>query len=174
MTDEAKTYYFHRDSHLIISNFLKKYIKNDCIIFCIGTDRFIGDCLGPLIGTFLSKLDIPTPVFGTLDNPVHATNISKNIIEVKKRFPNHRIIAIDACLGTSDSIGSIHIKIAPIHPGKGVGKKLPSVGDISIIGIVDSAENGEFLSMHNTRLSLVMRMAEVITRGIYVGLGTGL
>lgn len=174
MPDEAKTYYFHRDSHLIISDFLKKHIKNDCLIFCIGTDRYIGDCLGPLIGTFLSKLNLSTPVFGTLDNPVHAINLSKNIIEVKRTFPNHIIIAIDACIGTNDSIGSIQMKIAPIHPGKGVGKKLPPVGDISIIGIVDSAEHGEFLSMHNIRLSLVMKMAEVITRGIYMALGTGL
>lgn len=167
LLEEAKTYYFHKDSHLVISDFLRKYIDNNCLIFCIGTDRYIGDCLGPLTGTFLSKLSIKTPVFGTLDNPVHAINLAKNIIEVKKRFPIHRIIAIDACLGTTDNIGSIQIKYGPIHPGKGVGKKLPPVGDISIIGIVDSAEHGEFLSVHNIRLSLVMKMAEIITKGVY-------
>ena len=168
MDEGSKTYYFQRDSHIILANYLSKNLKDDCLIFCIGTDRYIGDCLGPLTGTFLSKLDISVPVLGTLDNPIHAVNLSKNLYETKNKYPNHKIIAVDACLGNEDSIGSIQIKSGPIHPGKGVGKRLPPVGDFSIVGIVDSSEAGEFLSMHNIRLSLVMKMAEVITRGIYL------
>ena len=110
LQEEARTFYFQNDCHLVISDFLRTYAENPCLIFCIGTDRYIGDCLGPLTGTFLSKLHIVTPIFGTLDNPIHAINLSKNIIEVKIKYPNHKIIAIDACLGTKDNIGSIQIK----------------------------------------------------------------
>ncbi|WP_369323971.1 DUF1256 domain-containing protein [Methanosarcina mazei] len=49
-----------------------------------------------------------------------------------------------------------------MHPGKGVGKKLPSVGNISIVGIVDSLKNDTNIALHNIRLSFVMEMAEVI------------
>ncbi|MCK9217929.1 MAG: spore protease YyaC [Firmicutes bacterium] len=167
MQIEARTFYFKSDCHLIISDFIRTYAKNPCLIFCIGTDRYIGDCLGPLTGTFLSKLHILTPIFGTLDNPIHAVNLSKNIIEAKIKYPYHTIIAIDACLGTKDNVGCIQIKKTPIYPGKGVGKKLPPVGDISIVGIVDSADRGEFLNFHNIRLGFIMNIAEVITRGIY-------
>lgn len=170
MEESSKAYYFQRDSHIILADYLSKNIKGDCLVFCIGTDRYIGDCLGPLTGTFLSKLDIGIPVLGTLDNPIHAVNLPKSIYEARNKYPNHKIIAIDACLGSEDSIGSIQIKSGPIHPGKGVGKHLPPVGNISIVGIVDSSEAGEFLSVHNIRLSLVMKMAEVITRGIYTAL----
>lgn len=167
MEESSKTYYFQRDSHIILADYLNKNITGECLVFCIGTDRYIGDCLGPLTGTFLSKLGLCIPIFGTLDNPIHAVNLPKSIYDIKKNYPHHKIIAVDACLGNEDSIGSIQIKSGPIHPGKGVGKRLPPIGDISIVGIVDSSEAGEFLSMHNIRLSLVMKMAEVITRGIY-------
>lgn len=167
LDEGSKTYYFQKDSHLILANYLTNNIKDECLVFCIGTDRYIGDCLGPLTGTFLSKLELGIPIFGTLDNPVHAVNLAKNIYELKNKYPKHKIIAVDACLGNQDSIGSIQIRGGSIHPGKGVGKRLPPVGDVSIVGIVDSSEAGEFLSMHNIRLSLVMKMAEVITRGIY-------
>ncbi len=167
MQEEARAFYFQNDCHLVISDFLRSNAENPYLIFCIGTDRYIGDCLGPLIGTLLTKLNIIVPVYGTLDEPIHAVNLTKNIIDAKIKYPYHKVIAIDACLGTKDNIGSIQIKKTPIHPGKGVGKKLPPVGDISIVGIVDSAESREFLYIHNIRLSLIMKMAEAIVRGIY-------
>lgn len=167
MQQEARAFYFQNDCHLVISDFLRSNAENPYLIFCIGTDRYIGDCLGPLIGTLLTKLNIVVPVYGTLDEPIHAVNLTKNIIDAKIKYPSHKVIAIDACLGTKDNIGSIQIKKTPIHPGKGVGKKLPPVGDISIVGIVDSAESKEFLYIHNIRLSLIMKMAESIVRGIY-------
>ena len=165
--DLEKSIGFYEDSHNAISNFLRKHCKENWVIFCIGTDRYIGDCLGPLVGTFLTKLDISPPIFGTLSQPVHAINLRKNIMLAKSIYPNHKIIALDACLGSSDNIGSIQIKTTPIFPGKGVGKKLPPIGDISIIGIVDSTKEGQFLSMHSIRLHLIMQIAEVITKGIY-------
>ncbi|SHI38139.1 spore protease YyaC [Lutispora thermophila] len=168
MEDSPKTFYFQKDSHIILADYLSRNIKGKCLVFCIGTDRYIGDCLGPLTGTFLSKMELKIPILGTLENPIHAVNLTKHMYEVRRDYPNHKIIAVDACLGNEDNIGSIQIKKGPIHPGKGVGKRLPPVGDISIVGIVDSSEAGEFLSMHNIRLNLVMKMAEVITRGIYI------
>lgn len=56
-------------AHLKISDFLKSSILDKCLILCIGTDRFIGDSLGPLTGTLLSKLSLPVPVLGTLEKP---------------------------------------------------------------------------------------------------------
>ncbi|MDZ5016792.1 DUF1256 domain-containing protein, partial [Clostridium perfringens] len=64
------------------------------------------------------------------------------------------------------SIGEIHTRDYPIHPGKGVGKNLPDVGIASIIGIIDSSENAEIFTSRSIRLNLVMEMAKVISSSI--------
>lgn len=149
-----------------ISNFLKDYMTKDSIIVCIGTDKCIGDALGPLVGTLLEDSHFPLPVFGTLSSPVHALNLDKRIREILHEYPNSCIVAIDACLGDENAIGEIHTRDEPIHPGKGVGKKLQSVGTVSIIGIVDSSESIELFTNRPIRLNLIMDMAKTIKDGI--------
>jgi putative sporulation protein YyaC len=153
-------------SYYEIAYFLKDYINKDTIIVCIGTDRCIGDCLGPLVGTLLKSKNFPLPVYGTISDPIHALNIDKKLNEIKLLHPDNNIIGIDACLGDSDSIGEIQARDYPVHPGKGVGKSLPNVGDTSIIGIVDSNDNDEIFNSNNIRLNLVLSMAKVITHAL--------
>lgn len=153
-------------SYYEIAYFLKDYINKDTIIVCIGTDRCIGDCLGPLVGTLLKSKNFPLPVYGTISDPIHALNIDKKLNEIKLLHPYSNIIGIDACLGDSDSIGEIQARDYPVHPGKGVGKSLPNVGDTSIIGIVDSNDNDEIFNSNNIRLNLVLSMAKVITHAL--------
>ncbi len=166
-------YYTDDQAHLSISDFLKSYRRDKCIILCIGTDRFIGDCLGPLTGTLLSKLSLSIPVLGTLEEPVHAVNLRRTIARIKTSYRDHKVIAIDACLGTRQSVGCIQVREGSIQPGRGVGKKLSHVGDCSIVGIVDEAtETGDFeyenyLKINNVRLGFVMKMAETIAKGVY-------
>src|SRR5690625_231185 len=113
---------------------LPKGIKNDDVYFiCIGTDRSTGDSLAPLIGTYLKKHGYEN-IVGTLDDPVHALNLEK-VIEA---LPDDKvIIAIDACLGSMESIGRIDVEKGSIKAGAGVGKDLPPVGDYGIKGIVN-------------------------------------
>ncbi|WIV12070.1 spore protease YyaC [Proteiniborus sp. MB09-C3] len=158
-----------------ISNYLSTYFEayprhDDIIIVGIGTDKCIGDCLGPLVGTILKKRDFISPVYGTLKRPLHALNLKDRVLSIKSRHPDAFIIAIDACLGEDDSVGTIQIRSGPIDPGKGVGKNLPSVGDLSIIGIVEKLGNDNNSSLHNIRLSFIFEMAEIIAEGIMMGL----
>jgi putative sporulation protein YyaC len=150
----------------LLSENLSKRFKHNTIIVCIGTDRCIGDALGPLVGTFLTKANFIYPVYGTLKNPIHAVNLNEEITKINNIHRNSNIIAIDACLGDKKYIGSIQIRHSPISPGRGVGKNLPSVGDISIVGIVDKFSIDDFFPIHNIRLSLVMEMAEVIVKSL--------
>lgn len=173
-TPEGVCAYYRDDrAYIIISEFLKLYRNDKCIILCIGTDRFIGDCLGPLTGTLLSKLNLTAPILGTLENPVHAVNLRRTISHIKTHYRGYKVIAIDACLGTSQSVGYIQIKEGSIQPGRGVGKKLAHVGDCSIVGVVDEAVESEdyeyenYLKINNVRLGLVMKMSETIAKGIY-------
>ncbi|MGE5528320.1 MAG: spore protease YyaC [Patescibacteria group bacterium] len=137
-------------------------------VLCIGTDRSTGDCLGPLIGSKLSAgLPERVRVLGTLDRPVHAVNLAESMDDLRAWEPDAFVIAIDACLGRTESVGYISLKEGPLQPGTGVNKSLPAVGDFHIIGIVNVGGFMEYLVLQNTRLSLVMRMAEIIARGLH-------
>ncbi|MDR3540798.1 MAG: spore protease YyaC [Desulfosporosinus sp.] len=138
--------------------------KRPAVILCIGTDRSTGDALGPLIGTHLSRQNLPQlHVYGTLDEPVHATNLKQTIDFIQHTFANPFIIAIDACLGRLESIGCIVLADGPLKPGAGVHKQLPEVGEAHLTGIVNVGGFMEFMVLQNTRLNLVWRMSENIS-----------
>ena len=152
-----------------------KHKLDDCshlIILCIGTDRATGDSLGPIAGHKLAASLNPKhiSVFGTLEKPVHAKNINHTLNFIQAAYEKPFIAAIDACLGKPESVGYITIGEGPVNPGAGLSKSLPTVGDLSITGIVNVATGMDFTVLQNTRLHLVMRMAEVIHDGICFGL----
>jgi putative sporulation protein YyaC len=158
--------YLDRDAPELLGEYISLFMEEKTLIVCIGTDKCIGDCLGPLVGTFLVKNNFPHPVVGTLDSPAHAINLDSVIKNVKQKYPDYFIIAIDACLGYDNCVGDIQIKMGPVHPGKGVGKNLPHVGDISIVGVVDTIDNSDLFSIKNIRLSFIMNMAEIISAAL--------
>jgi len=139
----------------------------ELLVVCIGTDRSTGDSLGPLVGTLLTRQFLPqVRVYGTLDEPVHALNLQEKLAHIEKSHPHALILAVDACLGKLKSVGWIELGWGPVKPGAGVNKSLPEVGQIHVTGIVNVAGFMEYLVLQNTRLSLVMRMAEVISASI--------
>ncbi|MDD4237748.1 MAG: spore protease YyaC [Desulfotomaculaceae bacterium] len=137
------------------------------VLLCIGTDRSTGDCLGPLVG---SKIDLMQQDFfavcGTLEKPVHARNLKETLEELNNLYKNPFIIAVDACLGRLESVGCIHLGDGSLLPGAGVNKDLPPVGQIHITGIVNVGGYMEYMILQNTRLNLVMRLADVIVGGL--------
>ena len=137
--------------------------KKDVIFACVGTDRSTGDCLGPLVGHLLQQKGYN--VVGTIDDPLHAMNLPDRIaneIEPTGKF----VIAVDACLGQSSSIGLFQVLAEPIRPGAGVQKDLPPVGDIHIAGIVNVGGFMEYFVLQNTRFSLVYNMSHTIVEAI--------
>lgn len=138
------------------------------VLLCIGSDRSTGDSLGPLVGHNLKFLSRPNfHIFGDLEIPVHAKNLTQFINHVNKKFDNPYIIAVDACLGHLQNIGKVFIQDKPLKPGSAVNKDLPLVGDLSITGIVNISGSLEFMVLQNTRLFTVMKLAELISNGIY-------
>lgn len=139
----------------------------EVIILCIGTDRSTGDSLGPLVGTALHQCDVLTwPVYGTLNEPVHAVNLVHSVQAMNCQHHNPFIIAVDACLGKPERVGFINVRPGAIQPGTALKKSLPAVGDIHISGVVNVGGFMEHMVLQNTRLSLVYNMATVVARGI--------
>ena len=139
-------------------------------VVCIGTDRSTGDALGPLVGTKLAEwrsVHDRIHVVGTLDEPVHAGNLRSAIDALGLVRPGMgHVLAVDACLGRVGSIGYITVGEGPLKPGAGVNKELPPIGDAYITGVVNVGGFMEYLVLQNTRLSLVIKMAEAIAHGI--------
>lgn len=167
LLNKVKANYKDSLAYYDIACFLKKYIHEDTVIVCVGTDMCIGDCLGPLVGTLLKDFNFPLPIYGTLSEPIHALNIDKKLTEIKKIHPNSPIIGIDACLGDSGDIGEVQARDYPVHPGKGVNKSLPKVGETSIIGIIDSSDNDEIFNNNSIRLNLILDMAKIIKDSLF-------
>ncbi len=143
----------------------------ELLIVCIGTDRSTGDALGPLVGSRLQTYNVKNAkVFGTLEEPVHAMNLSDTIQQIRTSYRNPYIIAVDACLGNLDNVGNITIGAGAIKPGAGVHKQLPEIGDIYITGTVNVGGFMEYLVLQNTRLNIVMKMAATIARSLSIAL----
>jgi hypothetical protein len=73
----------------------------------------------------------------------------------------------DACIGAKNSVGGFEVRKGPIHPGKGLGKRLSKIGDYSIAGIVSSQSPFDFFHDQVIHLSFVMDMAKVIVKEIH-------
>lgn len=137
------------------------------VFVCIGTDRSTGDSLGPLIGYKIANLRYKgVHVYGSLENPVHAKNLEEVMGTVSADCREPFIIAIDACLGRMDHVGYISMGAGPIKPGSGVNKELAPVGDMYVTGIVNFGGFMDFLVLQNTRLNVVMKIADLVAAGI--------
>lgn len=162
----------HPSRVLLTPNSLRQLIPADFrseppVILCIGTDRMIGDSLGPMTGTLLLQhASHNLPVYGTLQEPVHALNLPDKLSEIKKKHPDCTILAVDASLGSLCEIGTVYVRPGSLRPGAGVSKHLPSAGNISITGITAVQSRQPYLSLQTSRLSVIASMADHISQCI--------
>lgn len=172
--------YFDTEDQFVVKNLGKCIIKQlqrnnilDCtpIILCIGTDRATGDCLGPLVGEQLMDYSETFKVMGCLCAPVHALNLHDAIKDIYDNHENPFVIAVDAALGARSHVGYITLSDGPIVPGKGVQKKLPAIGNLSITGIVNVSGQHSGL-LQTTRLYTVMQLANCIADALKYSIHT--
>lgn len=168
--DNERTYQQEMDA---MSSFLTDLIQRatrenkEIVFLCVGSDRSIGDALGPLVGTMLKENGIAYQVYGTLEEPVHAFNLEHTWKTIQRQFRQPFIISIDAGLGEREKVGAVLLKEGPLLPGRALQKVLPAVGDYHLTGIVnylDPLPAAQFLN--DTRLYTVMKLARTIVQAI--------
>jgi len=136
------------------------------VVLCIGSDRVIGDCLGPLVGHMLTtEYNVGAYVYGSLANPVTALNLTHAVDFIKRRHPDAQVVAVDSSIGNEDEIGVIKVNKGGIYPGSAVGKSLPYVGDVSVTAIV-SHRRAPAHALSNVRLGLVHSLAKQIAESL--------
>lgn len=138
------------------------------VIVCIGSDLAIGDSLGPITGSMLKfkTQGLNVFIYGTLSAPVTAKEIKYVRTFLQETHEGSQIIAIDAAVGSEGDIGLIKLSDLPLQPGAGANKRLGSLGDMSIMGIVSEKSIANYGLLNTTRLNLVYTMSEIISDGI--------
>ncbi|MBO8158467.1 spore protease YyaC [Thermosyntropha sp.] len=157
-----------RDNIIITLDEIIDVSREEPIFICIGSDRHLLDCFGPLVGTMIKEKTSELSVYGTLENPLNSQNLSEHLQKIRNTHYSEYIeIAVDASLGSREDLGIIKIRKGPILPGKALDKKLPPVGQIAITGIV-----GERLTYKNIAglktgsIKPVYFMAKVLSEAI--------
>ncbi len=146
-----------------LAEFYDYYIP---VVICVGTDAAIGDTLGPLVGTKLKEMGLSAYVYGSLNKTVTAKEIPTIKSFLSSVHPLAKTIVIDAAVGFKEDVGKIKVSDDGIFPGLGAEKKLPKLGDGSIIGIVSERSQNNHVFMNLTRFSPIYKMAETISEGI--------
>ncbi|MBB6450585.1 putative sporulation protein YyaC [Geomicrobium halophilum] len=167
--DQNFQYQCHVDDEMMIKPLAEQFFQRlrflpsnkEIVLICIGTDRSTGDSFGPLTGTMVDE-NSPNRliVYGTLSKPVHALNLNETLHQINASHHQPFIVAMDASMGKPQNIGRITFASGPVRPGSAVKKSLPDTGDMHITGTVNVGGMMEFFVLQNTRLHLVMRMAE--------------
>lgn len=156
-----------RSVHSLLLTFNPDHAR-EIVFVCVGTDRATGDCLGPLVGTRLKSFSRSINIYGTLQEPAHATNMMQVLDTLRQNYHHPLIIAVDACLGSYERVGFINVKKGSLKPGTALNKTLPEIGDFYVSGVVNVGGFLEHMVLQNTRLYLVYQMADVIARGLFM------
>ncbi|MBF7084030.1 spore protease YyaC [Desulfallas sp. Bu1-1] len=131
---------------------------------CIGSDLSTGDCFGPLTGTLLKRTGFQN-VVGTLDATVHAKNLEACLQQLPKE---HFIVAIDATMGHYKKVGTLSFIDGPVRPGAAFDRKLPPVGDASVVFNVAPYGIANFWVLGCASLNKVWQASNLLARAINI------
>ncbi len=110
--------------------------KINTVVLCIGTMRVTGDSVGPRVGDILKARGVNCFVYGdsTTNINAHKLDVYRNLIDVCHKADI--IIAVDAALGEKADVGRVKITNNGLFPGRALGRKGKSLGDIGVLAVV--------------------------------------
>lgn len=134
------------------------------VILCIGTNKIIGDSLGPLVGDFLSDIyDVNAYVYGKSDKNVNGINFKNYTKHLDCHHKNALIIAVDSCVGNKEDVGKVKYTKAGVKAGGALGKDNLRIGDIGILGVVAEKCNDNFNQLKKVDKIFIEDMAFYIS-----------
>lgn len=137
------------------------------VYMCIGTEKVYSDSLGPRVGSLLNaNMNLPAFVYGLCEQNITAENLLYSYSFIKSMHPKSKIVVIDAAVGAPSQIGKVQISDGGIMPGAATNKNLPTVGDVSIIGIVADKNMSDFYTLNSEKDRLVGQIARFIVEAI--------
>lgn len=139
----------------------------DIIILCVGSDKVIGDSLGPVVGDMLiNDLNIGAVVYGRTGANVNSVNIARYDKFIKRYHKNAFIIAVDACLGQQNDIGKIKMKNDGVAAGLAVGRTDIRVGNLGFVGVVGAISSDNMDALRRVDCDIIVKLAATIATKI--------
>ncbi len=155
-----------RLAHHLLHTFMQDVQQKELVILCIGTDRSTGDAWAPWLAANWKAISRATSRFtarsispftpSTWWTPLAAFPAPTAI---RTSWPSMPALASSSTLARSPSTKG------PSNRA-GVQKNLPAVGSLHMTGIVNVGGFMEYFVLQNTRLSVVMKMADVMAEAI--------
>lgn len=148
-----------------ITRELAEVLKEVPVVLCLGSDRFLQDCLGPMVGSALVEQGYPSYVYGTLDAPVFCQNLEHAYRFIKATHPTRKLLVIDASsTKAQERLGKIVLAkdYRPLNP------KLQNVqlnADWFLFGVC-STYNDTFPQIAGARLAIIQKLAETISNAL--------
>lgn len=157
-----------------LKNRIIKLCRNEeisnIIFLCIGTNKIIGDAIGPIIGSKIKHLENSyIRIYGTEENNLNFNNAKTTIKNIYNNYTKACIITIDAALSNNANLGDIFFGSGFIKIGKALEKNLCFYSDINIKYVVGTSsfnkkENLEVLK--NVTQEKISKDALFISKGI--------
>lgn len=147
---------------------LNKFLSRDnkINIYCIGSNKVIGDMLGPMVGSMLinNLENNNVKVFGHLNEPLTYRKLMYSNIKDKNS------IFIDSALGNKYDIGKVIISNRKLMPGKALSKDKICYKGTSIKAIVGENRNNTILNaieLKRVPYEYIRDFAKFISKNIY-------
>ena len=136
-------------------------MNSEIVVLCIGSNKIIGDSLGPRTAEKLSLVTKDCIIYGNMKHSVNGTNLPEYVDMLNKKHPDSTIIAVDACLTTKkEDVGTAKLLPHGVTAGKAVKKNAPSVGTFSVIGIVGEYGDDVYKTLRSVPAELIDELAE--------------
>lgn len=145
-----------------MENFENKLKKSgQIVVVCFGTPTVNGDSFGPRVGSFLREYNLPCFVYGTLENPVTARNMSEYIAFIKRVHSGDTILSVDASLGKRERIGKIAVRTDGVCPA-GIKGENRRFGDVGVLGVVGDKDTDHMSALLTANTDKVSKMADKV------------
>jgi len=101
-----------------------------------------------------------------MESNVNAKNLTIAVGFAKTMYPGRKLIVVDAALGTREQIGTVQVINGGLRPGAAMNKKLPKIGDIGVLGVVNEFVSGGESILRATKMNNVRFLAKAIALGL--------
>ncbi|MCL2539851.1 MAG: spore protease YyaC [Firmicutes bacterium] len=135
------------------------------VVVCLGTDRVLADCFGPVVGSKLLAAGLPIFVYGSLQRPVTAIGMKYCLQFVRALHPHLPVWIVDAQTSFNNKFGVITVA-DEFQPYVKAAEPCPQA-DLYITAAVSQADK---TSLRGAALSVIDKAAEVISNAILLSI----
>ncbi|MDR2519934.1 MAG: spore protease YyaC [Eubacteriaceae bacterium] len=137
-------------------------LKAPFAVLCVGSDRRLADCFGPILGSLLAEAT-RQEVYGTLSKPVHKENLLFTLDRIRSSCPSAMVITVDAASSSDRPLGDILFSESGVRAASAIGPFGMPAGDVSLLGVTD-APSAMFPATGAIRLIELYEMANAALR----------